>query len=74
MAIGLGVPREALRLAEIDGRRRAIGDKIPGFDVTNALIETAESQRTQSAADERHRPGSAVLGFVLGTSRIQDLR
>lgn len=45
MAIGLGVPRETIRLVEIDGRRRAIGNKTAELDVTGALIQSAQDQR-----------------------------
>ncbi len=45
MAIGLGVPRETLRLVAIDGEHRVIGNKTPDLDVTTALIDSAELQR-----------------------------
>ncbi|TNF86917.1 MAG: DUF1722 domain-containing protein [Gammaproteobacteria bacterium] len=45
MAIGLGVPRETIRLADIGGQRRAIGNKTADLDVTDALIESAQAQR-----------------------------
>ncbi|HEY5738181.1 MAG TPA: DUF523 and DUF1722 domain-containing protein [Gammaproteobacteria bacterium] len=44
MAIGLGVPRETIRLADIDGRVRAIGNKSPDLDVTDALLDCAQQQ------------------------------
>ena len=44
MAIGLGVPRETIRLVDVDGRRRAVGNKTPDLDVTDALIQSAHDQ------------------------------
>jgi uncharacterized protein YbgA (DUF1722 family)/uncharacterized protein YbbK (DUF523 family) len=46
IAIGLGVPRETIRLAEIDGRVEAIGNKTAGLNVTEPLIRCAEEQRS----------------------------
>ena len=50
MAIGLGVPRETIRLIEHDGLEhsslyRAVGTKDPGFDVTDQLTAVAHEQR-----------------------------
>jgi len=45
MAIGLGTPRETLRLVDMDGDIHCIGNKTPGHDVSVALRESAESQR-----------------------------
>jgi uncharacterized protein YbgA (DUF1722 family)/uncharacterized protein YbbK (DUF523 family) len=45
MAIGLGVPRETIRLVFIDGRTEAIGNKTATLNVTPALIQSAEDQR-----------------------------
>jgi len=44
MAIGLGVPRETIRLASIDGRTEAIGNKTAELNVTRELIQSAEDQ------------------------------
>ena len=46
MAIGLGVPRETIRLVDIGGRRHAIGNKNTALDVTDALIQSAEGQQS----------------------------
>ncbi len=45
MAIGLGVPRETIRLIDADGHVRAVGNRSEDLDVTEALIESAHSQR-----------------------------
>ncbi len=45
MAIGLGVPRETIRLIDDNGRVRAVSNKSADLDVTDALIESAQSQR-----------------------------
>jgi uncharacterized protein YbgA (DUF1722 family)/uncharacterized protein YbbK (DUF523 family) len=45
MAIGLGVPRETIRLVSIDGRTEAIGNKTAELNVTHELIQSAEEQR-----------------------------
>lgn len=42
MAIGLGVPREAIHLRRIDGSLRVVGSRTPGLDVTDALRRQAE--------------------------------
>lgn len=44
MAIGLGTPRETLRLVDKEGEIRCIGNKTEGHDVTQALIDVAEEQ------------------------------
>lgn len=46
MAIGLGVPRETIRLVEIDGRREAIGNKNAALNVTDALIQSAQNRQS----------------------------
>lgn len=45
IAIGLGVPRETIRLVEIDGRTEAIGNKTADLNVTRALIDSAAEQQ-----------------------------
>jgi uncharacterized protein YbgA (DUF1722 family)/uncharacterized protein YbbK (DUF523 family) len=45
MAVGLGVPRETIRLVERDGRIEAIGNKHPDLNVTEPLIRCAHDQR-----------------------------
>lgn len=45
MAIGLGVPRETLRLVSIDGRNAAIGNRTASLNVTRDLIQCAEDQQ-----------------------------
>jgi uncharacterized protein YbgA (DUF1722 family)/uncharacterized protein YbbK (DUF523 family) len=44
MAIGLGAPRETIRLAEIDGSTQAVGNKTATLNVTVPLIRIAEEQ------------------------------
>jgi uncharacterized protein YbgA (DUF1722 family)/uncharacterized protein YbbK (DUF523 family) len=44
MAIGLGVPRETIRLATIDDRIEAIGNKHTELNFTRPLIQIAEEQ------------------------------
>ena len=44
MAIGLGIPRETIRLAAIDGHIEAIGSKNAELNVTHPLIQVAEQQ------------------------------
>ena len=44
MAIGLGVPRETIRLVEIDGKTEAIGNKNTHLNFTQPLIQIAEDQ------------------------------
>lgn len=45
MAIGLGVPRETIRLVELDGRTQAVGNKTEELNVTEALIQSAHDQK-----------------------------
>ena len=45
VAIGLGVPRETIRLVDVDGRIEAIGNRNPDLNVTAPLIRCAEEQR-----------------------------
>jgi uncharacterized protein YbgA (DUF1722 family)/uncharacterized protein YbbK (DUF523 family) len=45
MAIGLGVPRETIRLVEVDGQCQAIGSKNAELKVTDALIQSAQDQQ-----------------------------
>jgi len=56
VAIGLGVPRETLRLADIDGSIEAIGNKTEALNVTRELIGVAEQQ-----ADWHRR----VFGYIV---------
>ncbi len=44
MAIGLGTPRETLRLVNRDGDIRCVGTKTEGHDVTERLIATGNEQ------------------------------
>lgn len=44
LAIGLGVPRETIRLVDIDGATRAVGNKTADLDVTRPLVQIAEEQ------------------------------
>jgi uncharacterized protein YbgA (DUF1722 family)/uncharacterized protein YbbK (DUF523 family) len=44
MAIGLGVPRETIRLVSIDGRTEAVGNKNRHLNFTRPLIQSAEDQ------------------------------
>ena len=46
VAIGLGVPRETIRLSMFDGRIEAIGNKNPDLNVTGALSRCADEQRS----------------------------
>lgn len=46
IAIGLGVPRETIRLVELDGRTQAIGNKTAELNVTDALLQSAHEQKT----------------------------
>ena len=46
MAIGLGVPRETIRLVEVEGNIEAIGNKSAGLNVTRELIRNAHDQRS----------------------------
>lgn len=45
MAIGLGTPRETLRLVKRGEEIRCIGNKTEGHDVTEKLIATAQEQK-----------------------------
>ena len=45
MAIGLGTPRETLRLVEAEDGVRCVGTKTSTIDVTDALHEMAQQQR-----------------------------
>jgi uncharacterized protein YbgA (DUF1722 family)/uncharacterized protein YbbK (DUF523 family) len=45
MAIGLGTPRETLRLVERDGDIRCVGNKTATLDVTQALQDIAQEQK-----------------------------
>ncbi len=45
LAIGLGVPRETIRLVDAGGEIRAVGNKTAALDVTRPLIEIAHAQR-----------------------------
>ena len=56
VAIGLGVPRETIRLVEIDGRTEAIGNKNADLNVTRALIDSAVEQQ------DWHR---RIFGYVV---------
>lgn len=49
MAIGLGAPRETLRLVERDGDIRCIGNKTATLDVTDALRNVAHEQKAWHA-------------------------
>jgi uncharacterized protein YbgA (DUF1722 family)/uncharacterized protein YbbK (DUF523 family) len=45
MSIGLGTPREAIRLVDIDGETRCKGTKTDTLDVTDKLSECANQQQ-----------------------------
>ncbi len=45
MAIGLGVPRETIRLVSIDGHAEAVGNKNAHLNYTQPLVEIAEQQQ-----------------------------
>ncbi|MDX1692502.1 MAG: DUF523 and DUF1722 domain-containing protein [Ketobacteraceae bacterium] len=45
MAIGLGTPRETLRLVQTDDGIRCVGTRTDTLDVTRQLIEVAEAQK-----------------------------
>ena len=45
MEIGLGVPRETIRLVQQDDTVRVVGSKNPDLDVTDALVASAHQQR-----------------------------
>ena len=44
MAIGLGVPRETIRLVDRDGKVEAVGNKNPQRNFTSQLIDIAQQQ------------------------------
>jgi len=46
MAIGLGVPRESIRLVDEDGEISAVGTKRSDLNVTDALIQSAHDQQS----------------------------
>ena len=46
MAIGLGVPRETIRLIDANGKIEAIGNKNADLNLTDALIQSAHDQRS----------------------------
>ena len=56
VAIGLGVPRETIRLVEIDGRTEAVGNKTADLNVTRALVDSAVEQQ------DWHR---RIFGYVV---------
>jgi uncharacterized protein YbgA (DUF1722 family)/uncharacterized protein YbbK (DUF523 family) len=56
MDIGLGTPRETLRLVDLDGDIKCVGTKTEGHDVTNLLKESAEKQ------SEWHK---TLCGYIL---------
>lgn len=45
MSIGLGVPREPIRLVEANGQIKCIGTKTPSLEVTEQLIQCAHDQQ-----------------------------
>lgn len=45
MAIGLGVPRETIRLVDIGGLQQAVGNKNPDLNFTEALVRSANEQQ-----------------------------
>lgn len=45
MAIGLGTPRETLRLVDLNGEIHCVGTKTEGHNVTQRLIQSADEQR-----------------------------
>jgi uncharacterized protein YbgA (DUF1722 family)/uncharacterized protein YbbK (DUF523 family) len=56
VAIGLGIPRETIRLVELDGRIEAIGNKTADLNVTRALTDSAVEQQ------DWHRK---IFGYVV---------
>jgi uncharacterized protein YbbK (DUF523 family) len=44
-SIGLGVPRDPIRLVNIDGDIRCVGVRLTSLDVTDQLYQCAEAQR-----------------------------
>ena len=49
MAIGLGVPRETIRLVDKGGDLRVVGTKNAALDVTEKLVSTARQERSWHA-------------------------
>lgn len=45
MDIGLGVPRETIRLIEVDNIVKGVGSKTPDLDVTDRLTDSAQRQK-----------------------------
>lgn len=45
VSIGLGIPRETIRLVDIDDNVRCVGSKTTDLDVTDQLHESAEKQK-----------------------------
>ena len=45
VAIGLGTPRETIRLVQIEDQVRCVGTKTPDLDVTEKLTASADSQK-----------------------------
>lgn len=45
MSIGLGVPREPIRLVKMDDKIKCIGTKTPSLEVTDQLIQCANDQK-----------------------------
>lgn len=45
VAIGLGIPRETIRLVNIDDEVRCVGSKTPELDVTERMTEVAQEQK-----------------------------
>ena len=50
MAIGLGVPREPIRLVRLDNQIRCVGIKDPALDVTDKLRDCADEQKGWQAS------------------------
>ena len=46
MAIGLGVPRETIRLVDVGGKTEAVGNKNTELNVTQALIQISHDQKS----------------------------
>ncbi len=46
MAIGLGVPRETIRLVDVAGKTEAVGNKNTELNVTQALIQISHDQKS----------------------------
>ncbi len=45
VSIGLGIPRETIRLISVDDEIRCVGTKSPDLDVTEKLYQSAEDQK-----------------------------